>query len=126
MAGFGLITLKLVRRVSVVNATGTLADWRISCEVSTVLKQFNVMNAPDTTRRDHLPLTTYQEMIRELSVLLRSRYMVFTTMKRCLTHYASRYRSSPRRTSAKICMYATMHFKLVVCIGADRADSWPS
>ena len=74
---FDAFQLKLTRRLVVVDKTGVLSDWRLQCETPTLLKKKSPTNAPDPALESRLPLKSYSEIIRTLSILLVRRYMVF-------------------------------------------------
>lgn len=76
VSGYGAFHLKLLLRLMVLDATGVLADWRVHCEVFTLLNESNAFYSPDPVLAQRLSLTTYHEAIRELSVLLQRLYMV--------------------------------------------------
>ena len=75
LTGYGAFHMKLVRRLVVLDATGVYANWRVHCEVPTLLTESNAVNAPDPELAQRLPMKTYLEAIRELSVLLECRYL---------------------------------------------------
>ena len=77
MTGFGGFQLKLVRHLVVVDKTGVLADWRVQCEAPTLITENNVMSAPDPELARRLSFNSYSKALRELSLLLARRYMVF-------------------------------------------------
>ena len=77
VVGFGGIQLKLVHRLVVVDSTGVLADWCVHCEEPTLISENNPFNAPNAELARRLPLKSYTEALRELSLLLARRYMVF-------------------------------------------------
>ena len=74
---YGGFTLSLARRLAVVDGTGVLADWRVQCDVPTLLIHDDPFNAPDPEVMRRLPLKTYSEALRGLSQILARRYMVF-------------------------------------------------
>ena len=65
-----------MRSVVVVKSSGKLADWRVNCEVPTLLTEYNVMNWTNPVLKDCLPLKTYQVIKREVSMILRFRQRV--------------------------------------------------
>ena len=76
VTAFGGFQLKLERRLVIVDKTGVLADWRVHCKAPTLITEKNVMGAPHPEIARRLPLKSYSEALRELSLLLARLYMV--------------------------------------------------
>ena len=76
MIGYGLFILRFVLRVTLVDGTCVLTDWRVRCEApSLITENLPSVSEPEFVRR--LPLKTYTEAMSELVRLLDYRYMVF-------------------------------------------------
>ena len=69
--------MKLVNSIVVVDATSLLADWRVRFKATTILTKNTILNAPDHAVVRRTSLKQYTEMVRDLSALLKRRYMVF-------------------------------------------------
>lgn len=97
MIGYGGFTVQFARLIVVIDAAGTIADWRVQCDASTLLVHDESNNFPDPALMRRLPLTTYTEALRGLPQFLERRYMVF--YDRDATLDAPRLSLSVKRTT---------------------------